>query len=352
MKEETKRLSLSECKNEIAKKNGFFDWLNLEARFSRSVQEVDKMIAIYYDEAAEMYASQSPLPDSRVKPDKPDFEDLANEMYQDTKGYLAQSCFAGMERIWRDYVEPFGNNEQLQKPTAKWIKSSDQMPEENVSVLVFIPEEDNHITVGMWDVSKKWVLLDEYRVPLSEVTYWAEMIAEPEDKSYTPLRTADKDAIREEDTTTYAIRSLQKQVLELSSPLKDSDEELEELRTYKHVCNESIAHLHRSNEELIEALRDMVNLSQTWGRECFNNDNWQKIVNASDLLHKHSSLVKKQEERWISVNDRLPKNNENVLCFDGTRMRENSYSSYSDQDEQWFKTIFTHWRPLLERPKF
>jgi hypothetical protein len=97
----------------------------------------------------------------------------------------------------------------------KWIRSSDQLPEENVSVLVFIPEEDNHITVGMWDVSKKWVLLDEYRVPLSEVTYWSEMIEEPEDKTYSPLRVKVKDGIREEDTTTYQIRELQKQVYEL-----------------------------------------------------------------------------------------------------------------------------------------
>lgn len=49
---------LQECKDEVAKKHHFFDWLNLEQRFSRSVQDTDKLIAIYYDEAAELFASK------------------------------------------------------------------------------------------------------------------------------------------------------------------------------------------------------------------------------------------------------------------------------------------------------
>lgn len=52
-----------------------------------------------------------------------------------------------------------------------WFDATQHMPAENVAVLVFIPAEDNHITSGMWDVSKKWVLLDEYR-EVSEVTHW------------------------------------------------------------------------------------------------------------------------------------------------------------------------------------
>lgn len=103
-----------------------------------------------------------------------------------------------------------------------WIKSSEQLPPENVSVLVFIPEEDNHCTTGMWDVSKKWVLLDEYRVPKSEVTYWAEMVELPEDCSYTPQRSFNSslDGIEEEDTITYQMRELQKQVFELQNELR------------------------------------------------------------------------------------------------------------------------------------
>ena len=50
--------TLQECKDEVAKKYQFFDWLTLEKRFARSVDTVDNLISVYYDEAAELYASQ------------------------------------------------------------------------------------------------------------------------------------------------------------------------------------------------------------------------------------------------------------------------------------------------------
>ncbi len=94
--------------------------------------------------------------------------------------------------------------------TEAWVKSENELPDYNVSVLVYIPEEDHHITVGMWDISKKWVLLDEYRVPLSEVTYWMPMpVDRPTDESYTPTtRTED------EENTSGIIRTLQKKLYE------------------------------------------------------------------------------------------------------------------------------------------
>lgn len=52
----------------------------------------------------------------------------------------------------------------------KWIDSTIHLPPHNLGVLVFIPNKDNHITGGMWDISRKWVLLDEYRD--SEVSHW------------------------------------------------------------------------------------------------------------------------------------------------------------------------------------
>lgn len=68
-----------------------------------------------------------------------------------------------------------------------WINSEDLKPAENVSVLCFIPEEDNHVTTGMWDVSKVWVLLDEYRKPTAQVTYWRPIQYKlPKDQSYKP----------------------------------------------------------------------------------------------------------------------------------------------------------------------
>lgn len=60
-------------------------------------------------------------------------------------------------------------------------------PPKNKGVLVFIPEEDFHITSGMWDLDNKWVLLDEYRVPDCEVTHWMEMPGYPEGQEYPTL---------------------------------------------------------------------------------------------------------------------------------------------------------------------
>jgi hypothetical protein len=86
---------------------------------------------------------------------------------------------------------------------AEWTKASEVKPRMNTAVEVFIPEEDNHITVGMWDVSEKWVLLDEYRVPQSEVTYWRWLREEPEDKSYTPTPDFDGRPIGQRITEAF-----------------------------------------------------------------------------------------------------------------------------------------------------
>lgn len=97
-----------------------------------------------------------------------------------------------------------------------WVKSSRHKPQENVGVLVFIPEEDNHVTTGMWDVSKKWVLLDDYRVPKSEVTYWRPIDYQlPNDKTYKKCRVD-----LEEETISKTIRDLQKRVFELETQIK------------------------------------------------------------------------------------------------------------------------------------
>lgn len=68
---------------------------------------------------------------------------------------------------------------QLKKKIVYWHDADEEIPKQNVSLLVFIPEEDNHITAGMWDVSEKWILLDEYRVPICKVTHWAYMPESP-----------------------------------------------------------------------------------------------------------------------------------------------------------------------------
>lgn len=104
----------------------------------------------------------------------------------------------------------------------RWIKADDEKPEENVSVEVFIPEEDGHVTTGMWDVSQKWVLLDEYRVPDSQVTYWRRLRPKPEDQSYVPT----PDAIR---TIPEKTSELQKKLYDMEGQLKALQEALDEI---------------------------------------------------------------------------------------------------------------------------
>lgn len=75
-----------------------------------------------------------------------------------------------------------------------WYYAETSKPEYNKAVLVLIPNEDNHITSGMWDISKKWILLDEYReitgqqteedikndLPASKVTHYRPLPELPE----------------------------------------------------------------------------------------------------------------------------------------------------------------------------
>jgi hypothetical protein len=116
-------------------------------------------------------------------------------------------------------------NQRDMKTKEDWISSKERLPDFNRSVLVFIPEEDNHITVGMWDVSQKWVLLDEYRVPRSEVTHWAECPPEPNDKSYTPSEHRPYAM----DTLTYQISTLQKQVFDYQQSIRELEQKNERL---------------------------------------------------------------------------------------------------------------------------
>lgn len=100
-----------------------------------------------------------------------------------------------------------------------WTNAEKEKPEYNVSVIVFIPEEDEHMTSGMWDISNKWVLLDEYRVPTAQVTYWRPMVEKPSDRKYTPTFNHE-----ENDTTDKVIRNIQKENQSLRSELQKQKE--------------------------------------------------------------------------------------------------------------------------------
>ncbi len=114
-----------------------------------------------------------------------------NESYIDFKEsvsnwkpeYLKSKSGKELAIEWaKDFYMPAdrdNNNYWVVERNGDWYVSSVTKPEKNVSVLVFIPEEDNHITSGMWDVDNEWVLLDEDRVPVCEVTHWMPIPKKP-----------------------------------------------------------------------------------------------------------------------------------------------------------------------------
>jgi hypothetical protein len=68
------------------------------------------------------------------------------------------------------------------------------------------------------------------------------------------------------------------------------------------------------------------------------------------LLMEEYALLREQAA-WVSVEDRLPENQQKVLCYNGFRMIENNWCLHTNQDSEWFKEQFTHWMPLPQLPK-
>lgn len=91
------------------------------------------------------------------------------------------------KKMPKEYWENVEWLDESALPTSFHWTPATTKPEYNVGVLVFIPGEDNHITSGMWDISKKWVLLDEYRTPECEVTHWMPLPAFPEGYTWNEI---------------------------------------------------------------------------------------------------------------------------------------------------------------------
>lgn len=55
-------------------------------------------------------------------------------------------------------------------------------------------------------------------------------------------------------------------------------------------------------------------------------------------------------EEWVKASDKLPKEHSQVLCYNGFRISQHSWKQYTDQNADWFKKTFTHWRELPKLP--
>lgn len=102
-----------------------------------------------------------------------------NEAYRLGKTFREQAIEFALE-FYQDASFNTHSYQPFQKDNG-WYVADITKPPFNVGVMVFIPEEDNHQTSGMYDHDSTWVLLDEYRVPTSKVTHWRHLFEIPKD---------------------------------------------------------------------------------------------------------------------------------------------------------------------------
>ena len=91
-----------------------------------------------------------------------------------------------------------------------------------------------------------------------------------------------------------------------------------------------------------------------FGNQCFSESECpcEKFA----ILIPQEGVKKEKIVTWVSSKDRLPERNNLVICFvthpfSNWLMSINSWSPATDQNEEWFKSRFTHWMPLPEPPK-
>lgn len=58
-----------------------------------------------------------------------------------------------------------------------WIKASEKKPECHMPVLVFIPEEDNYIAMGVFNTNNTWTIFN--RLAKEPVTHWMYLPSQP-----------------------------------------------------------------------------------------------------------------------------------------------------------------------------
>lgn len=81
--------------------------------------------------------------------------------------------------------------------------------------------------------------------------------------------------------------------------------------------------------------------------EYFENENSRNLDETCPLCYLENYFVPKQE--WISIDERLPEEFENVLVYDGVV----TIDHISAGGEWWYHNhdAVTHWMPLPEPPK-
>ena len=99
-----------------------------------------------------------------------------------------------------------------------------------------------------------------------------------------------------------------------------------------------------------EILRRMVGETENGFKRDFA---WfSEAINAMhEFAALHAQKIADKMVEWISVEDKLPEEHEDVLCYNGHRISSHNWCKYTDQDDEWFKKTFTHWCKLPKIPK-
>ena len=107
----------------------------------------------------------------------------------------------------------------------------------------------------------------------------------------------------------------------------------------------------REKLEVIAHLGDHISYKEDIGI-CYDSD-LAKVIEDAYMELKNGVTV----QEWISVKDRLPEIDTQVLCFTGSSVQLAMYEG----NDKWFtnyhsytlegKNLFTHWMPLPEPPK-
>jgi hypothetical protein len=189
---------------ERKKYTGPKDWWirNIKAWLDESVTTDYQQLKERYDDLQKQLEAQDAnveiLLDKKqqLKQKAEKMEALINDLYNFySDNWSKQSCKRVAEAL-NDQPKLSPSQIAERKEAIEWYrnpagerqwKPAEVKPEHNVGVLVFIPGEDNHITSGMWDISNKWVLLDEYRTPEEEVTHWMPLPAFPEGYTWNEI---------------------------------------------------------------------------------------------------------------------------------------------------------------------
>ena len=108
--------------------------------------------------------------------------------------------------------------------------------------------------------------------------------------------------------------------------------------------------------DLIERYKITANLPSVMMNYCnrFNSKQIELITEMIYELENNIESVDVQPNRWISVEERLPQDNKNVLVY--MRYSGISLASYVPFLQTWVDSEscgldVTHWRPLPEPPK-